>query len=396
MLEAGIYIHIPFCKSRCTYCDFNTCAHMESHYSAYIESLCKEIRISAKSYLSLSIDTIYFGGGTPSYLPGEMIENVLDTVRNNYHVSPRCEVSLESNPADIQTEKVQIWLQAGVNRISMGMQSADEGELKMLGRRHCMQDVTAAVQCLRSGGLENINLDLMFGLPGQTLESWQRSVQAALDLDPAHLSLYALTVEEGTLLAERIAAGTLPAPDDDLAADMYEWVMNYLEQVGFRQYEISNWAREQNAADHRCRHNLIYWRNGTYLGFGTAAHSHYDKTRWANTTSIEGYIDALRLVDPKDGGTDTNGWIDQRVDLSEEEEMGETAMMGLRLVEEGLQETAFRERFGRSLFDAYKEQIEELTSLGLLEVIHNTQKGIRLSKHGRVLGNQVFYRFLGD
>ncbi len=369
---------------------------MESHFTAYVESLCKEIEILAKTYSSLFFDTIYFGGGTPSYLPGEMIEAVFDTIRHNYHVSPKCEVSLESNPADIQTEKVLIWIQAGVNRISMGMQSADERELKMLGRRHCMQDVTAAVQCLRSGGLENINLDLLFGLPGQTLESWQRSVQAALDLDPAHLSLYALTVEEGTLLAERIAEGTLPAPDDDLAADMYEWVMNYLEQVGFRQYEISNWAREQNTADHRCRHNLIYWRNGTYLGFGAAAHSHYDKTRWANTTSIEGYIDALRLVDQKDMGSDMNGWIEQRFDLSEEEEMGETAMMGLRLVEEGLQETAFRERFGRSLFDVYKTQIKELTRMGLLELLQGSQKGIRLSKHGRVLGNQVFYRFLGD
>lgn len=395
MQEAGIYIHFPFCKSRCDYCDFNTCTGMESHIPEYCNSLQKEIEYNALRFKNdFQIRSIYLGGGTPSYIPAEIIQQIIHSVQRNFKVCSNVEISMESNPADIIPSKAAIWHAAGINRLSMGMQSARDEELVMLGRRHRWSDVQQAMQIAQNAGFANINLDVMFGLPGQSLQHWQQTMEMTLSLSPAHLSLYALTVEGGTPLASRLAAGILPQIDQDLAGDMYEWVMDFLPRCGFEQYEISNWAKQQEALDFRCQHNLLYWRNGIYLGLGAAAHSHYLNSRWSNTIDIKEYIQ--RVNDSE--GTGLTGppfaWGDMFEELSLPEEMGDTAMMGLRLVKEGLRDDIFFQKFNCSLFDVYHDQIEELCKEGLLVIEQSNKGSIRLTRRGCMLGNQVFYHFL--
>lgn len=397
MKEAGIYIHFPFCKSRCRYCDFSTSAGVEDFIPDYCANLIQEIQIEGNIYKNeYAIPTIYLGGGTPSYLPAKCIEDVILAVRNSFNLlAPLVEISLEANPADITPEKCERWQMAGVNRISIGMQSAQDEELKLLGRRHRFGEVCKAVAALRSAGMQNFNLDLIFGLPGQKLTTWQDSLRKALELGPTHLSLYALAVEEATPLAADIQAGIYPAPDDDVAAEMYESAMEYLESESFEQYEISNWARN-GQVDYRCRHNLLYWRNREYFGFGAAAHSHIGMQRKANVTNIANYIHAVKGFSTQDSGKQDFPGVAEITPLSLLDDMGETAMMGLRLVREGLRDDLFQERFGKSLFTVYEQPIRELTQLGLLEVVKGEANAIRLTKRGRLLGNQVFLRFLFD
>ena len=396
MKEAGIYIHFPFCKSRCQYCDFNTSAGTEAFMPEYCQNLIKEIQVYGEKYGSTySIRSIYLGGGTPSYLPGDSIVQVVHAIRENFPVFPKAEISMEANPADITPQKSKQWKEAGVNRVSMGMQSAHEAELKLLGRRHNLEDVCRAVECLRKTGFENFNLDLMFGLPDQSLQSWQGSIKKALELSPTHLSLYALTVEERTPLAADIEAAILPPPDNDLAADMYEWVMDFLPTQGFEQYEISNWAK-QVAEDRRCLHNILYWHNQDYFGFGAAAHSHIGSQRWANEADIARYIQSGTIYSEHEKNDQSFPWVETFIQLSDVESMGESAIMGLRLVQEGLRDDLFQEKHGKSLFSVYEKQIEDLVRLGLLEVVEGGARAIRLTKHGRMVGNQVFMRFLLD
>lgn len=396
MKEAGVYIHIPFCKSRCQYCDFNTSAGLETFIPNYCLNLVKEIQISSRIFQKEhSIGSIYFGGGTPSYLPANCIQAVIQAIQDSFNVSSQAEISMEANPADITQSKAAIWRTAGINRLSIGMQSAQNVELKMLGRRHRFKEVVQAVNILRTAGIENYNLDLMFGLPYQSMQGWQDSVTSALDLAPTHLSLYALTVEESTPLAADIQAGILPVPEDDLAAEMYEWIMDFLTEQGFEQYEISNWARKDEV-DYRCQHNILYWRNQDYFGFGAAAHSHVDDQRWANGTRVPEYIQMLSDFSENQKVNFPLPWFETFAELTPTDNMGETAMMGLRLVEEGLRDDLFQERFGKSLFEIYQEQINELVRLGLLEVVEGEAHVIRLTKRGRLLGNQVFMRFLMD
>ncbi|MHB8807511.1 MAG: radical SAM family heme chaperone HemW [Anaerolineaceae bacterium] len=394
MKEAGVYIHFPFCKSRCQYCDFNTSAGLEAFITDYCLNLVKEIQINGRIFQKeYSIRSIYLGGGTPSYLPAVCIQDVVQAIQDTFSVSSEAEISMEANPADITQSNAAIWRAAGVNRLSIGMQSAQDGELKMLGRRHCFKDVVQAVDIIRNAGITNFNLDLMFGLPHQTMHTWQDSVTKALDLTPTHLSLYALTVEESTPLAADIQTGILPTPDDDLAAEMYEWIMDFLAEQGFEQYEISNWAKK-DGIDYRCQHNLLYWRNQDYFGFGAAAHSHVGDQRWANGTRVPEYIQTLSSFSEKENFPFP--WFETYTKLTPAEDRGETAMMGLRLVEEGLRDDLFHEKFGESLFDVYGKQINELDHLGLLEVVDGEACAIRLTKRGRLVGNQVFMRFLMD
>ena len=397
MQEAGIYIHFPFCKSRCDYCDFNTGAGLEKFIPAYCLNLVKEIQIAGRIFQNeYSIRSLYLGGGTPSYLPVACVQEVLQAVKEVFYISAEIEISMEANPADITPSNSNVWREAGINRLSIGMQSAQDAELKLLGRRHCFQDVIQAVDTIRAADIANFNLDLMFGLPHQTMQSWQDTVEKALDLAPSHFSLYALTVEDGTPLAAHIQAGVLPAPDDDLAAEMYEWVMDFLGDQGYEQYEISNWAKLGDAQDYRCQHNLLYWRNQDYLGFGAAAHSHVSGQRWANLTGVPEYIHALSEFSVEDAVIHPFPWFESYTRLSQSEAMGETAMMGLRLVKEGLRDDLFQAKFGKSLFDVYGKQVNELVRLGLLELWETDAHAIRLTERGRLVGNQVFLRFLLD
>jgi oxygen-independent coproporphyrinogen-3 oxidase len=368
---------------------------------AYVEALWEEIEAAPPVHAR----SIYFGGGTPSLLPLDQVAQLLRALRHAFHGLPP-EITLEANPGTLNLSYLQGLHELGVNRISLGVQSAHDDELRLLGRLHDWADALRAMEDARQAGFDNLSLDLIYGLPGQNLDRWRRTLRAALDLQVDHLSLYCLTLEESTPLARRIAAGELPPPDSDRAADMYQEAEEVLARAGFFHYEISNWARIPqdshnpiSAADRPCAwwpggkrmserfspfvcaHNLTYWRNQPYLGFGAGASSWWRGRRWTNTRLPTEYISRLERG--------------QRVTTEEEEinprlEMGETMMMGLRLAE-GVTDRRFNSRFGVGLEAAFAQELSQLKGLGLIAW---DGRVVRLTARGRLLGNQVFLRFL--
>ena len=287
----SIYIHLPFCRTRCGYCDFNTYAGYDHLKDAYVNAVVKEISLVSKEIGDNEfVHTIYFGGGTPNLFHPRELEKIITGIKDNFHCTSEIEISTEANPTCLTGEYLESVQDLGINRLSLGMQSASENDLRILGRKHTFLDVCKSVENAKKAGFSNINLDLIFGIPQQTLRSFEDSLNAAMGLFPDHLSLYALSVEDSTPLAIQIANGELPEPDDDLAADMYILAMELLDSRGFSQYEISNWARAEEA---QCLHNLQYWRNLDYLGFGAGAHSHYKQSRWENIKAITDYIDSV-------------------------------------------------------------------------------------------------------
>jgi oxygen-independent coproporphyrinogen-3 oxidase len=394
MENYSIYLHIPFCTHRCAYCDFNTYAGIEDQIPAYVDAMCKEIEMAGKSAGErISAHTIFFGGGTPSLLPVGQIERIISTLGRTFDLRPGLEVTLEANPGTVSLAYWRDLRSLGVNRLSLGMQSADAGQLRLLDRQHNLIEVLQAVDWARKAGFDNLNLDLIFGIPYQTQDMWQQTLDWALALRPDHLSLYALTLEHGTPMQNWVNRGLLPRPDDDLAADMYEAASRRLADAGFIQYEISNWARQdQNGGIFACRHNLQYWRNQPYLGFGAGAHGYVDGARTANVLSPAAYIN--RCLEgspgefPRTAATLEFNAIDRQV------EIGETMMMGLRLTSEGVSDIVFKDRFGSSLRDLFHEQIVRLEKLGLLEWAGENRDILRLTPRGRLLGNQVFIEFI--
>ncbi|HNS37813.1 MAG TPA: radical SAM family heme chaperone HemW, partial [Anaerolineaceae bacterium] len=276
----SLYVHIPFCRRRCGYCDFNTYAGMESwiaHYSAALKQEITEVALAAGA--RLPVGTVFWGGGTPSLLPIEQIALIKNAYSQYYLLLPDAEITLEANPGTVSLPWLTELRRLGFNRLSFGMQSANPAELRLLDRAHAPQDVQSAVAWSRQVGFDNLNLDLIYGLPNQRLSDWQNTLSAALQLEPEHLSLYSLIVEPGTPLAAQVESGRLPPPDDDLAADMMDLAAEVLSAAGFVQYEISNFAR---GLEHSCHHNLQYWRNLPYLGFGAGAHGSAAGWRTAN------------------------------------------------------------------------------------------------------------------
>jgi oxygen-independent coproporphyrinogen III oxidase len=373
--SAGLYVHIPFCRAKCAYCDFNSFAGLEPLYSQYVRAVAREMETVAPATLR----SVYLGGGTPTVLPLSDLAQILEAVQGGRSLAPAAEVSIEANPGTVDAASLSGLVALGVNRLSLGIQSFDDAELRLLGRIHTAAEALEAFRTARDAGFRNISLDLIFGLPGQSLASWRASLHRALDLAPEHLSLYALSVEPRTPLAGGIERGELPIPDPDLAADMYELAEEACAAAGYFHYEISNWARQ---GDLRCEHNLVYWRNEDYIGLGAGAHSWARGQRWANVASPPEYTALLsRGASP----------VASEEAIPPELEMGETMMMGLRLVDEGVTFEGFRRRFGADLRQWYAVEIEELDRLGLLEIGDGR---VRLSPRGRLLANQVFYRFL--
>lgn len=388
-IKYALYFHIPFCTHRCAYCDFNTYAGQESLIPRYVEALCREIELVARSAPErLSAHTIFFGGGTPSLLSPAQFEIILKTVRHNYDLTLDSEISLEANPGTVSLDALRDLHSLGFNRISLGVQSANPVELRQLERIHDYFDVINAVAWARRAGFDNLNLDLIFGLPEQTLQSWQSTVNLILGLHPEHLSLYALTVEHGTPFGRWSTHGLLPVPDPDAAADMYEWAWEVLETAGFEQYEISNWAKPGR----QCRHNLQYWRNLPYLGFGAGAHGCAGGLRISNVLRIKTYLERLQL-----GGLHSNYTFPlslatvNQTQISTRVEMQETMLTGMRLTHEGVSALDFAARFGVQIREVFSREIDELIGLSLLEWAGPI---LRLTKYGRLLGNQAFMRFV--
>lgn len=386
----SLYVHIPFCIRRCNYCDFNTYAGQEEFIPAYVDALCQEINRWGES-VKEKVHTIFFGGGTPSVLSPDSFEKIFKALRTKFILTSNPEISMEVNPGSIKNgflEKINAF---GVNRMSIGMQSAIPEELTYLGRIHTPKEIIQTVKSARKAGFKNISLDLMFGLPGQTMSDWQRSLDFALNLKPSHLSLYSLSYERGTRLETWRIKGLLPVSEEDLSAEMYELAIDYLIAKDYCHYEISNWAQRdgKESKSNYCKHNLQYWLNRPYLGFGAGAHSFYEGSRWENIRTIRGYIQASKLQPDFPPFARHN-----LVHLSDKAQMQETMFMGLRLLEEGVSKTTFQQRFGKSIEDVFPREINELMKLNLV-----TWKGINndrlcLTRRGNLVGNQVFMYFV--
>ena len=322
----GLYLHIPFCRSKCDYCDFYSLPGGEDRMDGYLRALLRQLEEAAPGAAGHSVDTVYVGGGTPTVFGGERLAALLAAVGRLYRLAPGAEITCEANPDSAGEELLRALRRAGFGRLSLGMQSADAGELAAVHRRHTPEQTDAAVAAARRVGFENLSLDLICGLPGQTEESWRRTVEHALSLRPEHLSCYGLKVEEGTPLARRVAAGE-ELPDDDAQADRYLWTVERLARAGFRQYEISNFARP----GYESRHNLRYWRLEPYLGFGPGAHSDFGGRRFAVPADLAGYL-AGEAVPA--GET-----------VSHRERGNEYLMLGLRTAA-GIAGEEYRRRFG--------------------------------------------------
>lgn len=420
----SLYLHIPFCRHRCAYCDFNTYAGQEDSIPAYVDALCREIAFIGKNAPDrITLHTVFFGGGTPSLLSSQQFGSILNSISACFELS-NCEITIEANPGTVSLSGLKDLRSLGINRLSFGVQSANPLELHMLERAHSYFDVINAVTWARKAGFDNLNLDLIYGLPRQTLDTWSATVNLILGLAPEHLSLYALTLEHGTPFGRWSARGLMPLPDPDLAADMYEWAGERLEAAGYQQYEISNWAvdRKPGTEDrgpktgdrppsHACAHNLQYWRGLPYLAAGAGAHGYANGFRYSNVLRIKTYIDRLNTDHPGPrGGAGAGSPLMSAFPLTPatvnhhpqtlQDDMGEFMMTGLRLTREGVSPKIFQERFGQELNDVFGKEIEELLRLGLLEIYSPLPLGeglgvrVRLTPRGRLLGNQAFLRFV--
>jgi oxygen-independent coproporphyrinogen-3 oxidase len=391
----SIYIHIPFCRQRCLYCDFNTYAGRSTDIPAYVEALCREISgVAGSANEPVPVHTVYFGGGTPSLLTPEHFQKILETLQGCFKTEGLKEISLEANPGTVDRPYLSRLRELGVNRLSLGAQSALPHELALLGRIHTLAGIRQAVEDARQAGFDNLNLDFMYGLPGQKNRDWQASLDLAIQLYPEHLSCYALTLEENTPLARRIAEGDLAEVDDDQAADCYEMAMDQLASAGYEQYEISNWALPRNGDLLSCNHNLQYWHNDPYLGFGAGAHSYSQGTRTANVCEIDAYIAQLQAGTPQPFPLSPAN--DTRLAIDEVARLQEGLMVGLRLTKEGIARSHYIDKYQIDIYLKYTGQIDRLVQSGLLEWVGGEKEQLRLTRRGRLLGNQVFMQFVGD
>ncbi len=388
----ALYAHIPFCKTKCPYCDFLSCAGAESLIQPYVDAIQAELRWWSKLLQRPPLSTVFFGGGTPSLLPAESVESLLQAIRDSFEADYLREVSIEVNPGDLTPAKTEAYIVAGVNRLSIGVQSFDDHLLKVLGRRHTSSQAKAVYRMAQQTGINNISIDLMFGLPYQGLEDWRQTLVQAIRLRPSHISAYCLTIEAGTPFDLWIKSRRLPEPDPDLEADMYLLAEELLKTGGYRHYEISNWALPGK----ECAHNLTYWHNEPYLGVGSAAHSYLGGFRFRNLASPGEYIVRLSRYGENATGTGINAGTLEAMPVVEGVEhidrvmeMAETMMLGLRL-DAGIPGEMFLERFRVSPHEVYGGTIDELVRDGLLDA---GEEALKLTPRGRILGNEVFSRF---
>lgn len=377
-----LYLHIPFCAKKCAYCDFLSAPADESTRVRYLEALVEEIKVKSEFYKIYSVPSVFVGGGTPSVLLGQDIARLMEAVHLYFHLENDAEITIECNPGTLNSQKAAHYKSAGINRVSLGLQSVRQKELTLLGRIHTYEDFLKSYDILRKAGFDNINVDLMSGLPGQTLSSWQATVRKVTALRPEHISAYSLIIEEGTPFYEsfsqdeaRRERGDVPQllPTEETERTMYEWSRSYLDAQGYHRYEISNYAR----AGKECRHNMGYWRRENYLGLGLGSSSLVEDERFGNTTDLEDYI--------------KGNYEKQNITkLTRQEQMEEFMFLGLRMVE-GISRGEFKDCFGTEPEGVYGDVLASLYKEGLL---HQEAGRIYLTEEGISLSNYVMAQFL--
>jgi len=371
----GIYIHIPFCKSICPYCDFDRQAHGFERIPRYVDALVTDIGRARPR----AAHSVFFGGGTPSLLTARQVESILDACRDSIGLSRDAEITLEANPGDLTVELVEGYVAAGVNRMSLGVQSFDDSVLEMLGRRHDADEARQAFKIIRAGGIGNASLDLMYGLPGMNAEAWSRTLDSALELEPDHLSCYLLTVDERVPMGRDVLAGRLTLPADEQAESQYRYTMDSLESARFQHYEISNWALAGRAS----RHNLTYWLDEPYLAFGSGAAGSYEGRRWKNHPSPDRYMDSVARGD--------RVLVEDEV-TDEETRLVDFVSLQLRL-RQGLSRSEFQLRFDRSIERVLGDELQALLKDGVLEEIGDH---LRITRDWVFVTNEVIARLLAD
>jgi oxygen-independent coproporphyrinogen-3 oxidase len=377
--SAGIYIHIPFCATRCHYCNFATGGYESALARRYVAAVSNEIQragVAPESAIH-RVDTIYFGGGTPTTLTIEQLAGLIELCRARFDLAPDAEITAEANPGSVSRDYLDALRAAGVNRLSFGVQSFDDGELQMIGRSHSAEDAREALRRARAAGFDNLSLDLIAGLPEQKMETWQRNLDEAFALAPDHLSVYLLELYKDAPLLHRIERGELRAIDDEQTVAMYYALKDQAERRGFEHYELSNWARPGCES----RHNLKYWTGAPYWAFGVSAAGYDGRSRWSNTRNIHEYLEKIERGDSA---------IAERTGLDNEDLQSENLFLRLRLTD-GVDLGDHQARFGVDVLARYRAEIERLREAGLIEL---TPERMRISRAGAVLANEVFAAFV--
>ncbi|TLS53741.1 oxygen-independent coproporphyrinogen III oxidase [Paenibacillus antri] len=374
----AVYLHIPFCTNKCHYCDFNSYVLKGQPVHEYLDALEREMEATAKAVPPGAIRTVFVGGGTPTVLTPEQMERFLKSVRTYFpNLAEGYEFTMEANPGTTDLEKLQAMREGGVNRLSFGVQSFDTGLLHAIGRIHSVDDVYRSLENARAAGFANVSIDLIFGLPNQTIAQMNETLDRALELKLPHHSIYNLKVEENTLFHTLYERGELPLPKEEDEVEMFHLIMSRMREAGYEQYEISNFAKP----GFESKHNTVYWRNESYYGLGAGAHGYVRGARHVNVKGIQPYIDATKQGLP----------LLEKFDVDPDEAMEDFMMVGLRLLR-GVDRADFRAQFGRELEDVFGETIGRLQGQGMLEP---TEGGWRLAPNGVLLGNEVFGAFLG-
>jgi oxygen-independent coproporphyrinogen-3 oxidase len=383
---ASLYLHIPFCEHKCIYCDFYSIAPAETgeahtpQMSGFLSALDTEIRLRAEDVrFHEPVETIFFGGGTPSLLHPSEIEKILSLIASRFSINPQAEITLETNPGTVDRQKLQAFRSAGINRISMGIQSFHNDDLKFLTRIHTASGAKQCVVDAYATGFKNVSFDLIFSLPHQSLQRWKSNLDQAIELQPSHISCYSLIVEPGTPLFTMVQSKQITPLDNEHDAELYEWTMDFLTSHGFEQYEVSNFAKP----DFKCRHNINYWNHSNYLSFGPSAHSFWKNERWWNVSDIAAYIEQLQ---------------DQRLPMSGGEHLSETTLreeaifLGLRSEGIGLEE--FRLRYAHDLSIENSSTISDLIQKGLARM---NDGRLKLTAKGYLVCDEIFqsFSFLG-
>ena len=375
---AGIYLHIPFCSTRCHYCNFATGGYEAETAARYVRAMAMEIERSAGQRPGMrGVETIYFGGGTPTTLGVDQLKQLIELCRRHFEITPGTEITVEANPGSVSAEYLAGLKDIGVNRLSFGVQSFDDDELKMIGRSHNSDEARQAISLARAAGFDNISLDLIAGLPEQKTSTWRQNIAEIFALAPDHISVYLLELYRDAPLQHRIERGELQAIDDESTVGMYYDLVDEAARQGFGQYEISNWARP----GFESRHNLKYWTGAPYWAFGISAAGYDGQTRWSNTRNINHYLERIERAESP---------IDEVIALTDDDRQSEAIFLQLRL-SEGVDLPGHESRFGVDVLKRYEPELERLFEAGLIEIADSS---LRITRAGKVLANEVFAAFI--